>query len=467
MAKYERVLSLLPSIFATERTSLLAEVARALGGPIEEADSLLFRIQRAHRLRVAESPVDIVRLAAALNLDAQHFADLLENEVLEREARLALMRRRVERVARLHLEGLGTPWAVVEAAAILLDAEVVTTPEHPQRLHRLDADGYSHVADVEVGDGERRSRSRIYLHENPLRRRTVEPVDRYPLDAWLVSSDNAETAPGRFIIRGVGERTVVPSVFCPDTGESIQFHGVVPDGSTLVIDGDDGASLDGRPVDDWISFDTGAFADFDTLGNGRFVVENDGAPKSPRMPFGGDMTHLFTPPYRRMKPVPSVAHGTSEWRFGVRQGIYDHCQADFAVYAIPNEPRGRFDEDPGFDGAVFDFLPSGIAGMSWDERIPAAFKLLVPPRLPIPGGDQPQFAAPDLGRLAAFVERCKAAGVHAFIDTTKPAWIVGESVIRGQGGPEDEGDLLLPTVLRDQEDDLFIPLDPTTAPSAL
>ncbi len=69
MAKYTRILSLFPSIYgARDKSKLLRIVAQALAAPLEEADTLLFRIQRAHRVNVAEQADDIVKLAATLNL---------------------------------------------------------------------------------------------------------------------------------------------------------------------------------------------------------------------------------------------------------------------------------------------------------------------------------------------------------------------------------------------------------------
>jgi hypothetical protein len=462
MAKADRVLSYFPSVFATESTSLLAHVVRALAAPIEEVDTLLFRIQRAHRVRVAERPTDIVRLAAALNLDAPHFADLVENTTLTSDDRLALMRRRVERVARLHLEGLGTPWAVVEAAAILLDAETMVTPTH-ERLRGIDSDGYSHVADVTFGSGESISRSRIYLHENPLRRRKVEAAEHYPLDAWLTSSDNLEPVPSRIVIEGIEDRTVMPSVFCASTGEGVQFYGNVPAGSRLVIDPVDGARLDGRPIDDFISFDVGARADFSDMNSGTFVVEHDGA----RAPFSGDHMRLFTPAFRRVKAVPTVVHGISEWRFAVQEGVYDSSAVDFAVYAVPDEPRGTYDEAPGFDDAVFDFGASAVTSMSWNERMPCSFKVLVPPQVPQPSSaKEVAFTPPDLGRLNSFVKRCKAAGIRAFLDVSQPEWILGDGVLRSAEATDGPGITVGTTTLHTEGADLFVPLDPTTAASS-
>src|SRR5215207_3780376 len=140
MAKSDRILGFFPWFYrAAERTKLLAEVVGRLAGPLEAADTHLFRIQRAHRLSVAEHADDIVRLAAALNLTAFHFEDILADASLAYEKKLELMRARVRRIARIHREGLGTPWAVMEAAAIFLNAEMVPARPGDPPVGHLDA----------------------------------------------------------------------------------------------------------------------------------------------------------------------------------------------------------------------------------------------------------------------------------------------------------------------------------------
>jgi hypothetical protein len=86
MSRADRTLGLFPSIYrASSDGKLLGDVVRTLVGPLEEADIHLQRIQRAHRLLVAEHPDDIVRLAAVLNLNRFHFEDLLTDGAVGEE----------------------------------------------------------------------------------------------------------------------------------------------------------------------------------------------------------------------------------------------------------------------------------------------------------------------------------------------------------------------------------------------
>src|SRR4029453_3317320 len=185
MSKAARIVSYFPSFYrATQHTKLLYDVVARLAGPLEEVDTLLFRIHRADPLNVAEQAGNMFRLAATLRLTPFHFEDLLADHTLPYADKLARMRTRVARVARVHLAGLGTPWAVLEAAAIFLDATLV--PERPgaSLIRHVDEDAFSHVALVEFSHLPDRPRERLYLHENPLLRRKEEPMARWPLHAW-------------------------------------------------------------------------------------------------------------------------------------------------------------------------------------------------------------------------------------------------------------------------------------------
>jgi hypothetical protein len=464
MAKADRILGNFPWFYrAAEPTKLLAQVARLLAEPLEDADTHLFRIQRAHRLTVAEHADDIVRLAAALNLTAFHFDDILADPLLAYEKKLELMRSRVQRIARVHLKGLGTPRAVLEAAAIFLNAELVPATPGGEPVRHLDASFSSHEATLEFTGLPDRPRETIYLHENPYRRHKVEPAERWQLDSWAVENQNVERAPLRLLVRGVGEGTVLPSIFSPTAGEGVIFNGVVPDGMTLVIDPYEGATLEGLPVEEWLTYFKGGTFDYGLMDGSAFVVEEGGeAPE----PFDGDVENAVSRPFRRRVPVPSAPTGASEWRFKVADGVFDVNDFDFAVYEPPTEPVGVFDEDRNFDGSVFDYPAAGVVGVGWDESIPCAFKLLLPPRIPQappPAGGAPRPAPPvnHLNRVAAVMPRFKAAGIRFFLDSAKDAWTLGASVLRGAEAAEGEGVEYHAMLLQHPRADMLVPLDAT------
>jgi len=457
MSRAERVLGVLPACYrATEPGKLFGAVASALAGPVEEADTHLFRIQRAHRLLVAEQAEDVVRLAAALNLNAFHFEDLLGDRELEEQARLEALRERVQRIARLHLDGLGTPWAVLEAAAIFLNARIVADRQGDPLVKHVDPEGFVHRATVELERRPEAPRAQVYLYESPLQRRKLDPTARWPLDTWAIDNRNVEPARITFLLRGVGERTVRPGLFSPDMAEGILFDGIVPDGTTLLLDSTGGARLDGHAVDDWLVHFRGGMADFSNLDASGYAVDDGG---DARAPFDGDLAALPEPPFRRRHPVPAAPVGRSTWTFTVAEAVFDGSRFGQSVYATEHLPGGVFDGDTGFDAGVYDLPPSGVAGMAWEERIPCAFKLVLPPpqSRQVDGGPGP--GVNPLDRVAGVLPRFKPAGVRAYVDTGRDAWVLGRSVVRGPDATEGEGIDRNATVLRGLLADAFVPLD--------
>jgi hypothetical protein len=458
MAKRDRILGCFPSFFRTRDASkLLHDVVTQIAHPLEEADTHLLRIQRAHRLLVAEDANDIVRLAGALNLTPFHFEDLKADPSLSYEARLQLMRERVRRLAAVHLKGLGTPWAVMEAAAIFLAARIVPERDGELLIAHLDDQHLSHKAVIEFATPDTR-RERIYLHEGLYHRRKVEPSECWQLNSWIAQNTNPEPVPARFVLQGVSDHTVRPSIFCPATGEGLWFNGVVPEASTLVIDRETGALLDDEPVDDWLVSFKGGIHGFSRSDAAPFVTEHGGRAQTP---FSGALEDVVTSAVRTPVPPPTVPMGRSEWFFKVAEGLYDESDFDVAVFDPPTEPIGIFDSDLSYDGCVFDHPGAGVVGMGWDESIPCSFKLLLPPQQADGDGSQPA-GLNYLSRISAILPRFRAAGIRAIVDTAKDAWILGESVVRDSAATKGNGIVRHSTRLHDRSADRFVPLDSTT-----
>ncbi len=454
MAKRDRILGSFPAFFrARDATKLLHDVVTELAAPLEEGEAHLLRIQRAHRILVAEDARDILRLAGVLNLNAFHFEDLQGETTLAYSAQLQLMRDRVRRIAIIHLKGLGTPWAVMEAAAIFLTAKIVPEREGEPLISHLDDRHRSHKAAIEFASPGA-PRDRIFLHEELYRRQKVEPVERWQLNSWIAQATHPEPASARFVIQGHGDGTVRPSVFCPATGEGLSFDGIVPDGSTLVLDSRVGALLDDAPVDDWLVTFKGGVHDFSRCDAAQLAIERGGRSDTP---FLGDLEDLTVSAVRSPVPTPSIPAGRSEWFYKVAVGVYEGSDFDLAVFDPPTEPIGLFDRDLEFGGCVFDYPAAGITGMGWDESIPCAFKLLLPPPADAPASASP---IPNyVSRVSAVLPRFRAAGVRAIVDTAKDGWILGESVIRAESAAEGNGLARHATRLRDAAADRFVALD--------
>jgi len=287
------------------------------------------------------------------------------------------------------------------------------------------------------------------------------------MDRWVVDNQSFQDAPVRLAIQGAGDRTVLPGVFCPATEEGIIFHGVVPEGKTLIIDNVGGAILDGQPVDDWMIYFRGALADF-TLWEGARAVREQSAREDP---LDRALVEPAVAPFPQKKAVPKAPIGKSPWYFRVAEGVYDASDFDFAVYATEHEPIGEYDSESEYDRCIFDYPVSGFVGMAWGERIPCSFKLSIPREIAPsqtqapPGGDSSP-ESEDAGRsgnlisrIGAILPRFRAAGVRAFVDVAADAWIVGQSVIRSAEAGRGEGVDYHSTRVRDQNADIFIPLD--------
>ncbi len=464
MARADAVLEVFPSFFgASVPSKLLAGLVGALAEPVDEADAQVFRIQRAHRLLVAPHATDIVRLAGALDLSEFHFEDLMGNRALDYDLLLQMMRARVQRVARLHLDGLGTPWSVIEAAAIFLNATVVPDAGGEPLIKHIDEDGFSHRATLEFSHASGSPRERIVLHENPFRRNKVEPVERWPGDSWTVESTSVDVSPVRIAIQGVSDRTIFPTVYCPQLQVGIVFNGIVPDGQTLVIDQDAGTYLGDRAVDHWLLTYEGAMFDHVMQDAATFAVEDAFAAP----PYVG-LPDQVDPGYRRRPALPRPQIGRSEWGFSVSQGIYDDRNFELTVFDPPEAPVGHYDGDFAFDGCVYDVPASAVVGMAWDERIPCSFMLLLPEHIPALGdavadrsGDQPVNYA---GRVGTVLPRFRAAGIRAFVDTAQETWILGQGVIRGSDATSGEGVEFHTLDLHSEAGENIVPFDsaPTT-----
>lgn len=488
MAKYQRILSYFPAFYRSgDPYKLLHYVVERLAQPVEEADTHLFRIQRSHRVNVAEHVEDIMRLAAVLNLTPYEFEDILQDPGFDYDLKLNIMRSRVKRIAAVHLDGLGTPWAVMEAAAVFLNAEMLpadipadipaskksaskTTPTTPTTkknarkifISHLDSERFSHKARVKFTHVPQTPTGSIYLFENPLRRKKIPFADRYHMDSWTVNNKNVLASPVKIVIKGVGEGTVLPRVFCPRTREGILFNGIVPAGKMLIIDKANGAMMDNKPVDPWLIYYKGGLFGFGNMDHpdDMFAVEEGNVTE----PFNGNAANLIAAPYKKTKTVPAAPVGKSQWHFSIEEGVFDRSLFGFSVQAVHTGPIGKFDSNTDFDKCLFDYPAAAVAGMAWDERIPCAFKLLLPAHIPAaakeeqPQAETGQETKPGniVSRLGNIIPRFKAAGIHAYVDKATDGWVLGDCVIRDGNADSGEGIDQRPTALYGKNTDRFV-----------
>ena len=455
MARAEKIIGLLPCIYgAGDRTKLINKVVRDFASPMDEADGHLFRIQRAHRIDVAENLGDLIRLAALLRLGPEYFEDLVELATTDYKTALERLRQRIRRLAGLHLGGLGTARAILESSAILLDAEILGNAEGGD-ITRITQDGFSHKIYVQLPNRPNGETDQIALHENPVRRVRQDLLARWPLDGWAIENKNVTQAPARFVVKGIADRTLQPSVFCSETDTGFLFNGVVPDGSVLVFDQYGSATLDGKPVDDWVIRFDGGVVGFDSVYSAAVSVDHGEAGE----PFNGDVERLGNSASRSKKPPLTLATGRTNWHFDVASGVYQGSRMDYCIYDIHPDPVGTF-EDQRFDECVFDYQAHAEVGLSWNERVHCAFKLVVPQYF---GPDSEVRDRDAAGRYAnligQFVSRFKAAGIRAYVSPDRDAWIIGKSRLRAMDALEGEGASFRRPLLWREQTDRTLPFD--------
>src|SRR3989442_8468310 len=143
-ARQNKILSRFPSFMRAEgREKSLGDIAGVLGYDLDEAERLMTRIQRAHRLTLAEEERDVFQLAALVGVQR---ADLLilrkfyekgffaldqETEEKAYAAYLTKLKESVQRIVRIMLQGCGTIWALVEGTSVLINAKTVGPVTHP------------------------------------------------------------------------------------------------------------------------------------------------------------------------------------------------------------------------------------------------------------------------------------------------------------------------------------------------
>jgi hypothetical protein len=140
------------------------------------------------------------------------------------------------------------------------------------------------------------------------------------------------------------------------------------------------------------------------------------------------------------------------------EGVFNGTELDFAVYATEHLPVGVFDGDFSVDTCVYDYPASGIVGMAWDERTPCSFKLVLPPDFPpVAEGSQERLNYP--GRISSVIGRFKPAGIRAYVDTAREAWVMGQGVLRDAASTEGTGIGANSTTVRGLMSEGFVPIE--------
>jgi hypothetical protein len=435
-SRQTKILSRFPSFMrpdAPEKS--LGEIAGALGYDLDEAERLMTRIQRAHRLTLAEEERDIFQLAALVGLQR---ADLLilrrfyekgffasEEKTAEKAygKYLSELKESVQRIVRIMLQGCGTIWALLEGASVLINADTIGEIKHTDAAEARG--GFIHRVPVEYNVIEDQKqvlkRAFIYLVENPLVDRATEDKERQQREHFNTKRMGFFNEAVAVQITGVADRTVWPMVINQDTHEGVGFGGSLTDGQRVVFAADGKAYLDGSEVTDRCYYIRGAL-----FGHSSFNSEARRDLFCIVKPAGSLDRNYPRPTITPLAelPVPILRLGDSTWRFSVEEGAFDASGFDQAVFASGNSTETS--------------PPMGKVQLLWREHEPFSVAVLIPADLK--SLEAAMLDGQDLRELVrAGLERFRAAGIKLTVDYFNDKWIMGASILKTLGNTSGVG----------------------------
>jgi hypothetical protein len=158
---------------------------------------------------------------------------------------------------------------------------------------------------------------------------------------------------------------------------------------------------------------------------GALFNEDKSAPSDPQNPFVvvdpvGSLQRKFPRP--SVMPLlniqmPKLPLGNSDWRFSVREGVFDGDAFNRCVFALPE------------DQTKLSALPaSGKVQVQWQEHEPFALTVLIPDAL-----EDLDDMLEDVDLRAwvrAGLERFRGAGIRINVEYYSDKWILDHSVLR-------------------------------------
>lgn len=437
MGRNTTLLSHFPAFMRTGNSGkVMGDISNVLGAELDDAERRMANILRSHRLLQAQHEIDLFRLAALLGLETADFALLRKfylSEVFGGRDKdsykiyIDLLRTLIQRTVKVFTDGCGTIWSLLEGTSILLGAETMLDTagnpvlEHPDvgiLVDGVDRGGFIHRLAINYKTIESDSlvdkQDYLYLVENPLFEKQSEEKERRQRERFRITKAGFFDTTPAVKIMGVNKRTVYPQIINVTTQQGIGFLGTVMQGQTLLFTQEGKAYLDGLNVTDRCYYFEGAL--FDEMSpaaaeiNDRFVmVEPEGAlqRKFPR-PTLVPLSELS---------MPELPLGDSDWRFSVREGVFDGDAFNHCVFALPKN-KLQLQSVPA----------SGKTQILWQEHEPYALTILIPDDLQ--ALDDFLEDVDLTSWIHAGLERFRSAGIRINIDYYSDEWILDHSVLR-------------------------------------
>jgi hypothetical protein len=374
---------------------------------------------------------------------------------------LDALRTRIGRICAIHAGGNGTVSALLHGGADALDLDIAEI-EHSD-------DRYWHAAVVhdrlrlarpvlEPGTPDQPDRVTsqpfapaeevIGIEENPLWRFETDKVGRRHGELFSVLRRGFERALLQVRVTGQEGRTIGPMLVNRDEGRGVGFAGPVPAGETLVLDEEGRAKLDGDDVTALaFSWKGACFAGLDLRPDADFVFDGPGVDPDRRAVFvetvpAGALDRDFVFPHSGDSiTMPGIGIGEARFAFFVQQGhwsLFESAVPPPGIRRVTPRTAIAFADGSVFAAAAGETPPvAAELSLSWLERRAFAVRMIVPSRFR-DLEDDPE-GADTRKRLALAVRRFRPAGVEVTVDFIQENWILGESVLAGDGpqGPID------------------------------
>jgi hypothetical protein len=352
------------------------------------------------------------------------------------------LRGRIETVARTHTRGNGTVHALAIGAANAIDCDVLSMDHSADRyVHRaqvrdrLTLSAPAILNDVLTEAALPPAEEFVLVEENPQERLETGADPRTHAQLFSVIRRGFERTDLRVTVTGTGGRTVGPMLVNRDDGQGIGFADVVPEGSTLVLNEEGRALLNGLDVTSRAFGWTGAcFAEADHGHRNDFVFSGDDASRPRTARFAqptppGSLDAMFAFPHAGDSvPHLGIDVGQNRFAFFVQEGFFSDQRPDGTIRRVQPRPAVAF-----ADGSVFAPGPgeerqtAGLVSLSWLERCAFRARIWIPQRLRQLTPDDPDGSATRRQVLDA-VERFRPAGVRLDVDFIDNRWILGRGV---------------------------------------
>lgn len=435
--KTDKIFSYLPDWYQDiGKESIIYSLMDIFGKRLQAIEDDTFEVMRSHWVNYADRDKKEID-------DLNRLGSLFDIKPIEGES-VKEYRRRLKKMIRIYIDGVGTIRAIVEVVAAVFGWDVCPRIILPNNKGVDEFATIARIVDFGKQAGCKTSDDcridDVIIKECPFKKIfNLEIIDNPEKSAfrevkqdevnnqhWEVTNYGIYKATPSITIKASGEEIKNPVVVNKTTGQTLVYIGTIKQGSILNIIPHKKAVLDDQDVADKIFYFTG-----DRFGEGRFNLSvferGEKGLFGPELPSGKFRKtkfdeSLFDPIEQRLSS-PELPPGKTEWAATV-------LQAETSIYAFLEE---RFEESlfeeavfdhSGFDVITLDLQENkeihGEIRLDWVERQTATFMVRLPMNLRDLLAQKQPSSSLQVNNLRELLEKeivkIKAAGVEAIIE---------------------------------------------------